>query len=85
MKNMVCHVKGRSRAETVFGDIEFRRIFGPNRDEAIGVWEILQNKEQHSLTDNFRIVSQIREDEMGRVRSAHGDDEKYVQNGSFKP
>jgi hypothetical protein len=52
-----------------------RRIFGPKRDEVTGGWRKLHNEEQHSL--NF---SQNIEDEMGEACSAHGGDDKCLQN-----
>jgi hypothetical protein len=49
-----------------------RRIFVPKRDEATGGWRQLYNEGLHDLYRSLDIVDQIKEDEMGRVCSAHG-------------
>jgi hypothetical protein len=44
----------------VFQNSALRRIFGPKRDEVIGVWRILNNEELNYLYSSSSIVQVIR-------------------------
>jgi hypothetical protein len=58
----------------VFENRVLRRIFGPKRDEVMGDWRKLHNKELHTLYS-----SQVEANEVGRVCGMHGRGEKSVQ------
>jgi len=58
-----------------------RKIFGPQREEVTRSWRKLRNKEFHNLYSSpFHIIRVMFEDEMSRVGSTHGKDEKCTQN-----
>jgi hypothetical protein len=60
-----------------------RRVFGPKRDEVTRDWGELLNG--RSIVCTLRQMSdQIKENEMGEVCSAYGEDEKCVQNFAWK-
>jgi hypothetical protein len=40
----------------VFEDRDFRRIFGPKKDEVIGIWRKLHNEELHNLYSSDIII-----------------------------
>jgi hypothetical protein len=44
----------------VFENWVLRRIFGPKRDEVMGEWQKLHNKELHNLYSSLDITKQIR-------------------------
>jgi hypothetical protein len=49
-------------------------IFGPKRDDLIGGWNKLHNKELHNFYSlpNIIRMTKFKEDEMGRACSTHG-------------
>jgi hypothetical protein len=51
------------------------RIFGPQRDEVTGDWRQLHNEEFHKLVlfVKHHQNDQVKEDEMGRAYSSHGE------------
>jgi hypothetical protein len=60
----------------VFENRVLRRIFGPKRDEVTGGWRKLHNEELHNLYIFFFKCNwndQVKEDEMGRACSTHGE------------
>jgi hypothetical protein len=64
----------------LFENKVLRRIFGPKRDEVAGDWRTLHNEELHNLyASSSNFSDQIKEDEMDRVCSMHGNDEKCIQ------
>jgi hypothetical protein len=44
----------------VFENRVLRRIFGPNRDEVMGEWRKLHNKELHNLYSSPDIIRQVK-------------------------
>jgi hypothetical protein len=48
-----------------------RRIFGPRREEESGVWRKLHNEELHNLFHQTLLGDQVKENEIGGVRSTH--------------
>jgi hypothetical protein len=58
----------------LFEDRVLRRIFGPKRDEVMGEWRKLHNKELHDLYSSPSIIRIIksRDDEMGGPSSTNG-------------
>jgi hypothetical protein len=54
-----------------------RRIFGPRREEVIGGWKRLHNKELHYLYTSPNI---IRVNEIDMACSMDGRDDKYIEN-----
>jgi hypothetical protein len=50
------------------------RMFGSKRDEVTGGWRKLHNEELHNLYSSPSIIRmiQVKEDQMGRVCSTHG-------------
>jgi hypothetical protein len=57
------------------------RIFGPKRDEATGGWRTLRKQELHNLYSSPCLIrkNQVREDEMNRACSTHGNEEEYFR------
>jgi hypothetical protein len=69
----------------VFENRVLRRIFGLERDEVTEGWRKLHDEELHILTIFIYYKGdQTKEDEMGGAFSAHGEDEKCVQNFGWK-
>jgi hypothetical protein len=63
----------------VFENRVLRRIFGPKRDEVIGEWRKLHNKELHNLYSSPDIIRQVKSRRMrwpGHV--AHMGEERNV-------
>jgi hypothetical protein len=57
-----------------------RKISGPEREE-VAEWTKLHNEELHNVcSPTYYFGDQIKEYEMGGACSAHGRDEKCVQN-----
>jgi hypothetical protein len=56
----------------MFENSVLRRIFGPRWDEVAGGWRKLHNEELHNLYSSPSTIRMIKEDEMGRARSAWG-------------
>jgi hypothetical protein len=58
-----------------------RRIFGPKREEVVGVWRRLLNEELHNLyaSPNIIRVIKARRMVMGWAYSKHGINEKCMQ------
>jgi hypothetical protein len=48
----------------VFGNKMRRRIFGPRRDEILGIWRKLHNKELHNLNSSPNIIRIIKSEIM---------------------
>jgi len=59
----------------VFKNRVLRRKFVPKREEVVGGWRRLRNKE---------LQIQVKEAESGGACSTHGSDEKFIQNFSQK-
>jgi hypothetical protein len=64
----------------VFENRVLRRIFGPKRDEVMGEWKKLHNKELHDLYSSPSIIRMIKseEDEVGGVCSTNGGEEERL-------
>jgi hypothetical protein len=58
-----------------FENRALRRMFGPKRTEVTGGWRKLHNEELHNLYFSQSIIRMIKEDEIGRAYSRHGEDE----------
>jgi hypothetical protein len=66
----------------VFENRVLRRIFGPRRDEVIGVWRKLHNEELHILYSSPSIIRQIKSRRMRwAVHVAHMREERNVYKG----
>jgi hypothetical protein len=57
-----------------------RRIFGPKKDEATGVWRKLHNEELHNLYSHPDIIRQVNANELVGACSTHGRGEDSVQS-----
>jgi hypothetical protein len=65
----------------VFENRVLRRIYEPKREEVAGDWRRLHNEELHNIRFNkYYLSDQNKEDEMERVCSIHGKNEKCVHN-----
>jgi hypothetical protein len=54
--------------------VVLRRIFGPKSNEMVQGWSKLHNEELHSLHSLTNIIiMHIKEDEMGKACSMHGE------------
>jgi hypothetical protein len=64
----------------VFENRVLRRIFGPKRDEVMGEWSKLHNKELYDLysSPKYNQNNQVEEDEMGRACSTKMGEEERV-------
>jgi hypothetical protein len=77
MLNLVPDTKG---GERVFENKVLRRIFGPKRDEVMGGWSKLHNKELHDLYSPSSIIRIIKSRRMRLVANFAriGGKEKYL-------
>jgi hypothetical protein len=67
----------------VFENKVFRKIFGPKRDEVMGVWRKLHNEELHSLYFSPNIIKVIKSRRMRWAGHAvHGGDD--IQDFGWK-
>jgi hypothetical protein len=55
------------------------RIFGPKKDEIIGGWSMLHNKELYNLYLSLSIIKMIK-DKIDREHSEHGREADYIQS-----
>jgi hypothetical protein len=65
----------------VFENRVLRRIFGPKRDEVMGEWRMLHNKEVHNLYSSPHIIRQVKSRQIrwaGHV-ARMGEERKSVQ------
>jgi hypothetical protein len=65
----------------VFENRVLRRILGPKRDEVMGEWRKLHNRELHNLYSSPDIIKadKIKENEVGGACGMHGRAQKRVQ------
>jgi hypothetical protein len=69
----------------VFENRVLRRIFGPKRDEMVGSWRKLHNKEVNNLYISTNIIEcSIKENEKGRACSMHAREEECIQGFGWK-
>jgi hypothetical protein len=61
-----------------------RRIFGPKRDEVIESWRKLHNELHNLFFTKQNYNYEVKKNEMGRVYSTYGREDKCVHNFGYK-
>jgi hypothetical protein len=82
-RNMFSHTTGEHILR-VFKDKVPKKMFGSKREEGMGRWRRLYNKEFHKLYASSSTIKVIKSRRMRRGCSTHGTDEKCIQNFGWR-